>query len=706
MTKPVRFSIKWKIFLTIAFLITSALLVVLLRTSQIFREDKENFVKEQSGRLASTNAKAIDNLITDFQDKLIIFISSKESLSHTGAKVGDQIKVLFSRYQRFLSIGLEKESDQGVLEPEWFLRNPDGESNNWPKDLEKELLEHANLKRVGKNGRVIWRFQTPEKQNILGLGFVVEIPDIKTHLSTKAWVVGLLPENIFNDLFKDFATGLDTGFLIDDEGLVIGGSNIQYRWQNLSRHPVVEEALKNRGPSGAGDFTDLDGRQIIGSFNAVPAVNLTAVVTTPRDKAFEAAEDMTRNIIFIGVIILVLALATAILLSNYMTAPLSRLASLTSKIGAGEFHVDLEVTTNDEIGDLTQSFKKMGQGLLDRDEALSQAQSALIQSEKMGAFGQISAGIAHEVKNPLAGILGHAQLAIGKAESPEIKKHLEVIEKETRRCKQIVENLMKFARQEKADLISTDLGQVVQDTINLVDHQLSLSGCKIFKDLKPCPMVFANANQLQQVLLNLMVNASHAMEKSERKDVTVRVLQVGKKAQIQIEDTGSGISPEIQKKIFEPFFTTKPAGKGTGLGLSVSIGIVKDHKGEISLKSEIGKGTTFLIDIPIPDGAKMPEKMIEPALTVASVSNPSANPNPNLNAIPIPIRNPIKTEPVATVPSPAPEFPDFPEDDTGITTFFTNTEIAKVGTKTETTITKKISDSDFKVKINRPKLKS
>jgi two-component system NtrC family sensor kinase len=688
MTKRTRFSIKWKIFLTIGFLITAALLVVLVRTSQIFREDKENFVKELSSKLTSSAAKNVTNLISTFQDKLIIFISSKESLSHTGAKSEDQVRVLFSRYQEFISIGFIKQKNDGTLSPDWFLRNPQSVATSWPLDFEKNLILQADAKRVSKNGRVLWRMAAPDRSSILTLAFSVEIPDAKTGKTAKAWIVGILPPNTFNDLLMDFSTGLNTAFIVDDQGIALGHSSTDGRLKNLRAHPVVIDALKNDRPSGAGDFLDLDGRQIIGSFELIPKMNLAAVVTTPSDKAFEAAEIMSRNIIFIGFIILIVALTTAILLANYMTAPLQRLAYLTSQIGAGNFEVKVDVKTNDEIGDLAQSFTKMGQGLIERDEALAAAQSALVQSEKMGAFGQISAGIAHEVKNPLAGILGHAQLAMGKAQNDEMRKHLEVIEKETRRCKAIVENLMKFARQEKADMTPTDLGQVVQDTINLVDHQLSLAGCKIYKDIKACPLVPANSNQLQQVLLNLMVNSSHAMEACETKNVTVRVVQVGNKAQIQIEDTGTGIPPEVQKRMFEPFFTTKPAGKGTGLGLSVSIGIVKDHKGEIYLKSELGKGTTFFIDIPIPEDAKMPTRAA--SNNGASVAQIPAIPNAApeiLGAIAV-----LPSIPAALkLPS---DEPSFPHDMNAIKTVASGDAAVP-----ETT------SNSFRVKINRPKLK-
>jgi anti-sigma regulatory factor (Ser/Thr protein kinase) len=173
-----------------------------------------------------------------------------------------------------------------------------------------------------------------------------------------------------------------------------------------------------------------------------------------------------------------------------------------------------------------------------------------------------------------------------------------MIERETRRTKEIIENLMKFARAEKPDLTSTDLHETVSRAVDLVDHQISLQGIKIVRDFHPVSTVNANSNQIQQVLLNLMMNAGHAMEAAKTKTLTVSVEDKNDVVQIRIKDSGAGMSPEVQKRIFEPFFTTKPAGKGTGLGLSVSIGIVEDHKGKIYVESQVGSGTTFFIDIP------------------------------------------------------------------------------------------------------------
>ncbi|MCX6113323.1 MAG: ATP-binding protein, partial [Proteobacteria bacterium] len=176
-------------------------------------------------------------------------------------------------------------------------------------------------------------------------------------------------------------------------------------------------------------------------------------------------------------------------------------------------------------------------------------------------------------------------------------------------CKMIIENLMKFSRQEKMQFVEEDISSMVRAGIDLVDHQLTIGGVKIEKDIPDgFPKIMCSTNQIQQVLMNIMLNAQHAMENSSQKKLTVRVKQ-GRTgyARIEIEDTGTGMSEDVKKRIFEPFFTTKPSGKGTGLGLSVSYGIVKDHKGILDVKSKEGEGTIFSIDLPYKD----PEMVVD-----------------------------------------------------------------------------------------------
>jgi len=307
--------------------------------------------------------------------------------------------------------------------------------------------------------------------------------------------------------------------------------------------------------------------------------------------------------LLIALIVMIITVNLIILFANTLISPLSQLMKLMEKAGKGEFSGKIKVKSKDEIGRLAQMFNKMTSELREREEEIEGAKTKLIQSEKMSAFGQMSAGIAHEVKNPLAGILGYAQMTKKKLPpEAEVLPYLDIIEKETVRCKEIVENLMKFARQEKAVMGRIDLNKTVKDSIRLVEHQISISGIKLVQvfAMDGAPIWFkGNANQIQQVLMNIMLNAQQAMENKGALTVSTHYSPENQKALIIISDTGCGMTAEVKHRIFEPFYTTKGVGKGTGLGLAVSLGIVKDHGGSIDVESEVGKGTTFTISLPI-----------------------------------------------------------------------------------------------------------
>jgi signal transduction histidine kinase/FixJ family two-component response regulator len=234
-------------------------------------------------------------------------------------------------------------------------------------------------------------------------------------------------------------------------------------------------------------------------------------------------------------------------------------------------------------------------------ESLKVAQNNLAESERFKALGFLAAGIAHEVKNPLAGILGIAQLARrGADQGSPLQKDLAIIEKEARRCKTIIENLMKFARQEQVSFQPVMIDKLIEETKVLLDHQLGNHQLRLETELdSDLPPVRGNANQLQQVLMNLIINAQQAMEGQRGAIKVSSSLSSPDAIEIRVSDTGPGIPKETQPKLFEPFFTTKSAGKGTGLGLSVTYGIVRDHQGEIRVESEPGEGAVFIIRLPV-----------------------------------------------------------------------------------------------------------
>ncbi len=341
------------------------------------------------------------------------------------------------------------------------------------------------------------------------------------------------------------------------------------------------------------------GTPMLAAYAPVGDLGLWTVVQIPKARAFEAARRLvTRSLILAG-IVCVVALSLGLLFSSSITRSLIALTRATEQIGQGQFDVHIPPAGAGEIGALADRFKRMTEELSQREAKLKEANRRLMESEKMTALGQLGAGIAHEVKNPMTSIRGYAQMGLRKlpADHP-LGEYFRTIERETDRSLEILKNLLRFARQETAEMGPIDLNVVVADSVKLVSHQLMMKEVALVN--RPCVealQVIGNANQMEQVLLNLFINAGDAMDKGGT--VTVSTEAVGSSAVIRVTDTGSGIPPEVLGRIFDPFFTTKPVGKGTGLGLSVSYGIVKDHKGEITVQSRPGEGTTFTIQVPM-----------------------------------------------------------------------------------------------------------
>ena len=256
--------------------------------------------------------------------------------------------------------------------------------------------------------------------------------------------------------------------------------------------------------------------------------------------------------------------------------------------------------------------RTLEQKVMERTAELKATQEQLIQSAKMAAVGQLGAGVAHELNNPLGGILGYAQFAMEKFRKPDLslndlktcQSYVEYIERETIRCKKIVENLLKFSRLPfSSKLAPLEVGKAVEETIAVMERQLDINNVKVELQLSPdLAKVLGVVNQVEQVFTNLILNAQQAMPeggtiKIIAENVTDEKTRRPTRVKISFSDTGCGIPAENIPRIFEPFFTTK--GKGTGLGLSVSYQIIQEHSGTIDVKSKEGEGTVFVITLPV-----------------------------------------------------------------------------------------------------------
>jgi two-component system NtrC family sensor kinase len=255
--------------------------------------------------------------------------------------------------------------------------------------------------------------------------------------------------------------------------------------------------------------------------------------------------------------------------------------------------------------ELTASKNAMLNMLEDLDESnreLKALQSQLLQVEKMTAVGRLAAGVAHEINNPLSGVLGFAQVLLQEIpEGNDWREDVKKIEEGARRCKKIVSNLLTFSRQQEFNLELADIGEVIDSTLSLCENQILLENVRTIKDYgKNLPKIRISIPQIEQVFLNLITNAIQAMVQGGELNISTRLGNGGDSVEISFTDTGKGVRKEILPKIFEPFFTTNEVGKGTGLGLSVSYEIVKKHKGSIVGESEgEGKGARFTVVLPV-----------------------------------------------------------------------------------------------------------
>lgn len=309
-----------------------------------------------------------------------------------------------------------------------------------------------------------------------------------------------------------------------------------------------------------------------------------------------------RGSIITSLIFLVTVLPRALLISPYPNPLLRALifvvfSAFVGMLIATELNrFEKERKTRVELDTAYQKLSEYTQKLKDNQEQLMQA-------EKLTSLGQLAASIAHEVNNPLSGVLNYTQLLIKRINNDKFSKEtaldsLSKMESELTRSTRLVRNLLDFARQSAPALVETDLNDIIGRVLELTAHSAQLNKVEVVKELSPSlPKLTADPNQLQQVCTNLILNAIQAMPGGGK--LHLRTSLDNGQLKMEVQDTGCGISPENMGKLFTPFFTTKKEVKGVGLGLAVSYGIIQRHRGKIEVHSKEGEGTTFAVYLPV-----------------------------------------------------------------------------------------------------------
>jgi signal transduction histidine kinase len=593
MNSPVRFPIRLKIMISLLLGITAVVSIITFAMAHFFHEDKRSYINDWISIATRSTATECRSLLTSYVEQLELasLIILDDDLEHHSR--AELLGNLFDNLPELVELALYRDGEQIEVASD-------------ATDLELAGITGEQLAANRAANPLPFERLAVDETYVRNSTLTAEMPTMTVAFRHPA-VEGESATYVAAEILLDPMMQLGAKFrvfevvLVDSEGTLLAHPDPRRVAAKYSANlrPEARSVQEQYQAGMALEYSD-QGTPMIGAFAPVGIGSVTAAAQVPKSAAYLAQRELLGRMVLIAVGLLVAMAVIGRFTARRIVRPVERLSAASRTIGQGRFDIQVDVSSRDEIGALAGSFNQMASELKTRDDELEQAQAQLVQSEKMAAFGQLGAGIAHEVKNPLAGILGCAQLSLMEAEEgTPLRTNLEIIEKETGRCRTIIDNLMKFARQEKALFEPTEVNTVIEDACAIINHQMELQQVKVLKELdEQLPEIQGNPNQLQQVLMNLMINAQQAME-GEPGTVTVHSRRTEDDGvEIVVRDDGPGMTEEVQKKLFEPFFTTKPTGKGTGLGLSVSFGIIQDHDGEITVESELGQGTDFIIRLP------------------------------------------------------------------------------------------------------------
>jgi len=416
------------------------------------------------------------------------------------------------------------------------------------------------------------------------------------------------------------------------KGKDIGTATI-FQWDvRISTNVKTSEGLRANGTRVSSDVYEKvleNGEPFIGRAYVVNADYITAYdpIKNVRGEVIgmlyvgileapyiDKRNELVLSFFLVAILGVILAQLMVVFVTSRITKPLKGLVFATERIAQGDLDYEVPVESADELGNLATSFNKMTKTLKSSDEEirkrstaleranqeLRETQVQLIQTEKLSSLGRLAAGVAHELNNPLTGVMTFSHLLLKNAQDEATKSDLEIIIRETTRCREIIKGVLDFARQNPPQRKLCYINGVIEKTLSLLQHQAVFHNITIGRKLdESLPQIWIDENQIEQVIMNIALNAAEAMNGQGILSVSSGVSQGGDFVEVRVSDTGMGILQENLSKIFDPFFTTKDPQRGTGLGLSVSYGIIQKHHGDIIVESEVGKGTTFTVRIPV-----------------------------------------------------------------------------------------------------------
>ncbi|MFA6092138.1 MAG: ATP-binding protein [Elusimicrobiota bacterium] len=419
------------------------------------------------------------------------------------------------------------------------------------------------------------------------------------------------------------------------DGFLVAHSNPSEAWRPNARLPkeILDVITTQVAEKGGGRIQMKDGSMVLGSYAIVKDLGWAVYIQQPVETAYMAAEEMRRQIFRVIFWVVCVTILLSLAVANHITQPISMLKQAADRLKAGQFEDMPEmITTNDEIGDLAQSFMRMSEALKEktgelvhakeelekfarflekrveaRTRELKAAQDELIKKERLAAIGQMASVVGHEIRNPLAVINNSTffiKAKLSKSEAPmdpKVEKHIAIIESEIKQANSIISEILTYSRSKDLKCEDMKLNYFLEELLSVYPFPPHIEVVRSFDPIDPT--VHIDPDEMRQALRNLVGNGVEVMPARGSVRLATKVLD-NRWVRIDISDTGPGIPPDILEKIFAPFFTTK--ARGTGLGLAVVRKVVDRHQGKVDVQSEVGKGTTFNIYLPLAGAAGAP----------------------------------------------------------------------------------------------------
>lgn len=608
--KAPRLSIRYKMLLVVSLTLVVAMSAYLYLAVTMFRQDKLTDVFDLTAALSGTLAEEVGAQLELLGDKLVLQGQAAWQPDVDEARREEILDAFLRNEPDLVTIALF-EKIEGNFEQIAMRANPEAleDQSVTLSDLaQSDARDPVPLDQLEEIGLQVRNASLPPDAALFRVA--VAVPG----KGSKRAAVATLRANRLLQIVgrsKQYVT-----YLVDSEGQTLIHPDLEKMVNRvgLSEKPIVNAAVFGPIVRGVKEFDDPEQGTLLGAYARVPVGGAAVISEIPKDVALQATRKFVRNSALFAIAIVLMAFIVSIVFSRRITMPLMRLQQASQSIGRGKFDTVIDVETNDEIGDLATTMTEM---LV----ALKDVEAQLVQSEKMAAFGELGAGFAHELRNPITGVIGNAKLAqqfLGKANEAKLSELLSRIEKAAIQCADVVTNFLKFARSEAVVTAEMDVNQVVKDGLALVEHQLQISNVKIQTSYTDdLPPVTGNTTHVQQVLMNLCINAQQAMKDGGTLTVRTGVDKQGDVFVI-VADTGPGIPASHRKKVFEPFYTTKPAGEGTGLGLAICYRLIRDMGGMIAVgDAPRGGGALFRIRLPAVKSAGQTEAAVAQSSTPA-----------------------------------------------------------------------------------------